>query len=57
VIDTAYIERVEVDGLSVELSTEDANNFTENKVTMRVECRTDLNALLTSANLNYGTDS
>ncbi len=57
VIDTAYIERVEVDGLSVELSTEDANNFTENKVTMRVECRTDLNALLTSAHLNYGTDS
>jgi hypothetical protein len=57
VIDTAYVERVEVDGLRVELSTEDANNFTENKVTMRVECRTDLNVLLKAAHLNYGTAS
>lgn len=57
VIDTAYVERVEVDGLRIELSTEDANNFTENKVTMRVECRTDLNSLLKTAHLNYGTAS
>lgn len=57
VIDTAYIERLEVDSLKVELSTEDADNFTKNLVTMRVECRTDLNALLTSAHLNYGTAS
>jgi len=57
VIDTAYVERVEVDGLRIELSTEDANNFTENKVTMRVECRTDLNVLLKAAHLNYGTAS
>lgn len=57
VIDTAYVERVEVDGLRVELSTEDADNFTKNLVTMRVECRTDLNVLLKSAHLNYGTAS
>lgn len=57
IIDTAYIERLEVDSLKVELSTEDADNFTKNLVTMRVECRTDLNSLLPSAHLNYGTAS
>lgn len=57
ICDTAYIERLEVDSLRVELSTEDADNFTKNLVTMRVECRTDLNALLKTAHLNYGTAS
>jgi hypothetical protein len=57
VLDTAYIERVEVDALRVELSTEHGNNFTENKVTARVECRTDINILQKAGILNYGTAS
>lgn len=57
VIDTAYVERVEVDSLKVEFSTEDSDNFTKNLVTSRIECRTDLNVLLKAAHLNYGTAS
>lgn len=57
IIDSTYIERVEVDSLSVELSYEDANNFTQNKVTARIECREELNLLRTDAHINYGTAS
>jgi hypothetical protein len=48
-IDTDYIERVETDSLKVEFSYEDADNFTKNLVTARVECFEDLNLLRTDA--------
>lgn len=57
IIDSSYIERVEVDALSVELSFEDADNFTKNLVTARIECREELNMLRLDAHTNYGTAS
>lgn len=57
VIDRDYIERVETESLRVEFSFEDANNFTENKVTARIECFEELNLIRTDAHLNYGTAS
>jgi hypothetical protein len=49
VIDNDFIERVETDSLRVEFSYEDADNFTKNLVTARVECFEDLNLLRTDA--------
>lgn len=49
VIDTDFIERVETESLRVEFSYEDADNFTKNLVTARVECFEDLNLLRTDA--------
>jgi len=46
IIDNDFIERVEVEGLSIAFSEEDANNFTENKLTARIECYEELNAML-----------
>jgi len=46
IIDNDFIERVEVEGLSIAFSEEDANNFTENKITARIECYEELNAML-----------
>jgi len=57
VIDNNYIERLEVDGLAISMSNEEGNNFTKNLVTFKAECREDLNALLTAAHLNFGTQS
>lgn len=56
-IDMDYIERVEVESMRVEFSFEDANNFTENKVTARIECLEELNLLRVDAHSNYGTAS
>lgn len=49
IIDTDYIERVETETLRVDFSYEDADNFTKNLVTARVECFEDLNMLRTDA--------
>lgn len=49
IIDTDFIERVETESLRVEFSYEDADNFTKNLVTARVECFEDLNLLRTDA--------
>jgi hypothetical protein len=49
IIDSDFIERVETEGLRVEFSYEDADNFTKNLVTARVECFEDLNILRTDA--------
>jgi HK97 family phage major capsid protein len=57
VIDRDYVERVEVEGVNVEISYEDATNFTTNKVTARIECMEELNLLRTDAHLNLGTAS
>jgi hypothetical protein len=46
IIDNDFIERVEVEGLSIAFSEEDANNFTENKLTARIECYEEINPML-----------
>lgn len=56
-VDRDYIERVEVESLRVEFSYEDADNFTKNKITARIECLEELNLIRTDAHLNYGTAS
>lgn len=54
IIDSNFIERVETESLRVEFSYEDADNFTKNLVTARVECFEDLNIMRTDA-LIYGS--
>lgn len=49
ILDTNYIERVETESLRVDFSYEDADNFTKNLITARVECFEDLNLLRTDA--------
>jgi HK97 family phage major capsid protein len=57
IIDADYIERVETEALNIAFSYEDSNNFTENKITARIECFEELNILRTDAHINYGTAS
>lgn len=47
--DNSLVERVEVENITVAFSEEDANNFTENKITARVECYEELNVMLPSS--------
>jgi Phage capsid family. len=49
VIDADYVERVQTTAMSIEFSYEDYKNFTENKVTARIECQEELNLLRTDA--------
>ena len=54
IVDASYLERVETEGLRVEFSYEDSDNFQKNLVTARVECFEDINIMRTDA-LIYGT--
>lgn len=45
IIDRDYLERIEVEGLNVTFSYDDATNFTSNKVTARVEAYEEVNTL------------
>jgi len=51
--DSDYLERVETESIRIEFSYEDADNFTKNLVTARIECFEDVNMLRTDA-LIYG---
>jgi len=59
IIDSNYIERVETEGLRVEFSYEDSDNFQRNLVTARVECFEDINLLRTDAVIygDFGNES
>ena len=46
VLDNSFIERVEVNGLNIELSYEDGDNFKTNMVTARIECYEAINLML-----------
>jgi hypothetical protein len=46
VLDNSFIERVEVNGLNIELSYEDRDNFVTNMVTARIECYEAINLML-----------
>ena len=48
-IDQTYIERVEAEGLKIELSYETGDNFKKNLVTARVECMEEFNLILPQA--------
>jgi hypothetical protein len=48
-IDADYLERVEVEGLNIAFSYEDANNFTNNLITARIECQTAFNLMRSNA--------
>ena len=54
IVDANYLERVETEGLRVEFSYEDSDNFERNLVTARVECFEDINIMRTDA-LIYGS--
>lgn len=54
IVDSNYLERVETEGLRVEFSYEDSDNFQRNLVTARVECFEDINVMRTDA-LIYGS--
>ena len=45
-LDSSFIERVEVNGVNIELSYEDQNNFVTNMVTARIECYEAINLML-----------
>lgn len=49
VVDNDLVERVVVDDLSVEWSWDDADNFTKNLVTVKLEAREELNIMRTEA--------
>ena len=59
IIDSNYVERVETEGLRVEFSYEDSDNFQRNLVTARVECFEDINLLRTDAVIygDFGNES
>ena len=59
IIDANYIERVETEGLRVEFSYEDSDNFQRNLVTARVECFEDINLMRTDAVIygDFGNES
>ncbi len=48
-VDADYLERIEVEGLNLAFSYEDADNFTKNLITARVECQTAFNLMMTPA--------
>jgi len=45
ILDNNYCERVEVEGLAIEFSYENASNFQQNMVTARIECYEDVNLM------------
>jgi HK97 family phage major capsid protein len=46
VLDNSFIERIEVNGLNIELSYDDRDNFVTNMVTARIECYEAINLML-----------
>lgn len=41
-----YIERVETEAVNITFAMEDADNFTKNLITARIECQEELNLML-----------
>lgn len=48
-VDSDYLERVEVEGLNLAFSYEDSDNFTKNLITARIECQTAFNLMVTQS--------
>jgi hypothetical protein len=49
IFDSSYLERVEVEGLAIEFSYENGENFQKNLVTARIECYEDINLMLSTS--------
>ena len=49
IIDMDYIERVETEAVNITFAMEDADNFTKNLITARIECQEELNLMLPSS--------
>jgi hypothetical protein len=49
IFDSSYLERVEVEGLAIEFSYENGDNFQKNLVTARIECYEDINLMLSTS--------
>ena len=45
IMDNNFTERVEVEGMAIEFSYENASNFQQNMVTARIECYEDINLM------------
>jgi hypothetical protein len=46
IIDMDYIERVETEAVNITFAMEDADNFTKNLITARIECQEEVNLML-----------
>ena len=49
ILDNNFVERIEVEGLAIEFSYENASNFQQNMVTARIECYEDINLMQPTA--------
>jgi hypothetical protein len=45
ILDNNFVERIEVEGMAIEFSYENASNFQQNMVTARIECYEDINLM------------
>lgn len=46
IIDMDYVERVETESVNITFAMEDADNFTKNLITARIECQEEVNLML-----------
>lgn len=53
IFDMDYLERVETEAVNVEFSMEDADNFTKNLITARIECQEQINLMLPTSAIFY----
>lgn len=53
VMDVAYVERVEVEGLKLEFFEQDSDNVQKNLITARIECLEEIN-IMDTASIVYG---
>ena len=53
VIDMDYIERVETEAVNITFAMEDADNFTKNLITARIECQEELNLMLPASAIYF----
>jgi len=49
IIDRDYVERGETEAVNIEFAMEDADNFTKNLITARIECQEEINLMLPSS--------
>ena len=49
ILDNNFCERIEVEGMAIEFSYENGENFQKNLVTARIECYEDINLMLTTS--------
>lgn len=53
IFDMDYIERVETEAVNITFAMEDADNFTKNLITARIECQEEVNLMLPASAIFY----